>query len=347
MRYGAIAENVAEERTLGAGTAAQALLDASMPLVQAKCIMLAARLGLFEYLHRSPGEARDLAAVLHLDADVLDLVLRVLWSAGYVRLSGRRYELTRFSEVAVLASATAGQGAHIGLLEMFWNAIGRLDDVLRVGTGVDVHDELLSGADWGVYQRAMLEQARIYAPLVARFVPVRPGARRLLDIAGSHGMYGALVCRAHPPLRSTVLELESACEQAMRLAVAEGLDDVVTHRSGDALKDDLGSQNDVVLLCNLLHHLTREECAALIARIKPTMSREGTIAIWEWRPPEDDAPPDLVRDATSLMFRAISRAGCHSVDHYTGWLREAGFGDIAARKSAVTPHHVLVTGRVL
>jgi hypothetical protein len=46
-------------------------------------------------------------------------------------------------------------------------------------------------------------------------------------------------------MRSVVLDLPEAVAQARRLAHEEGLDDVVTHRVGDALVDDLGDRQDV------------------------------------------------------------------------------------------------------
>ena len=54
--------------------------------------------------------------------------------------------------------------------------------------------------------------------MLARHVPVRKGATRLLDLAGSHGLMGATLCRKHPPMRSTVIDLPAAIEHARRLA---------------------------------------------------------------------------------------------------------------------------------
>jgi ubiquinone/menaquinone biosynthesis C-methylase UbiE len=140
-------------------------------------------------------------------------------------------------------------------------------------------------------------------------VPVRRDATRLLDIAGSHGLFGALIARAHPPMRSQVLDLPQAVEQARKLASAEGLDDVVTFRVGDALVDDLGADCDVVFLGNILHHFTPQQIGDLLARVRRAMSAGGTVAIWEVsQPAADDAQPDLIGDAFALFFRLTSTA---------------------------------------
>jgi hypothetical protein len=343
MKYGPIAESMLDERILNT---AKPVLDASVALMQTKCMMVATRLGLFERLHAVPADCESLAEAMQLDRGVLRLVLRTLASAGYLREEEGRYAITPLTAGCLLRRSRNSHVAHVTLMEGFWNAIGRLDSVLRAGTGPDIHHVEGGIPDWTAYQRAMLEQARLHAPIVAQFVPVRPDARRLLDIAGSHGMFGARICRAHPPMRSTVMELPAAMEAASELAALEGLLDVVSHRAGNALTDHLGFDNDVVLLCNILHHLSRQQCATLIARAHASMRSGGTIAIWEFRVPDPNAPPDLLQDATSLVFRAVSRDGCFSEEEYRQWLTSAGFVSVSAMKSMLTPHHVLMLGRV-
>ena len=66
-------------------------------------------------------------------------------------------------------------------------------------------------------------------------------------------------------MRSEVLDLPQAVEHARKLASAEGLDDVVTYRAGDALVDNLGTDYDVVFLGNILHHFTPPQIGELLA----------------------------------------------------------------------------------
>ena len=68
-------------------------------------------------------------------------------------------------------------------------------------------------------------------------------------------------------MRSEVLDLPQAVEHARKLASAEGLDDVVTYRAGDALVDNLGTDYDVVFLGNILHHFTPQQIGELLARV--------------------------------------------------------------------------------
>jgi O-methyltransferase len=346
MRYGPIPENPFEERLLAAPSAPRALFDTFLPLVQARAIMAGLRLGLFEALRDDAQTCEQLGRSLALDAEALELALRVLTGAGYLEHQGDAYALTEAARLTLLFDGTARVAAWVGLHESAWDWLRRTNDVLRTGQGVDIHGELGDAADWLTYQTAMLEMARQLAPLVASLVPVKPGARMLLDIAGAHGLFGALICREHPPMRSLVLDLPDAVEQSRRLAREEGIDDVVTHRSGDALADDLGEGHDVVFLGNILHHFSPAQIEDLLSRIRSALSPAGTIAIWEVRRPESDDPPDIVGDGYALFFRVTSSARCYTTSEYLDWLAAAGFTDVQAQPMPVAPFQLLATGRV-
>ncbi|HYP89783.1 MAG TPA: methyltransferase, partial [Polyangiaceae bacterium] len=181
------------------------------------------------------------------------------------------------------------------------------------------------GETWAAYQRAMLELARLDASSVARRVPVRRGARRLIDLGGGHGLFGAAICRAHPPLQSTVFELPGALPEARRLAEMEGLAPWVTHRAADLSTCDFEAGVDVALLCNVLHHFEREARASLLERVFAALSPGATIAIWEPEAPAPGAPPELAGDAVALYFRVTSSAPPVSAAALCEELKRAGF----------------------
>jgi hypothetical protein len=346
MKYGAIAENKLEEQMLSSPKAPRALFDTFLPLVQARAIIAGVRLGVFEALRDGGHSCEELGQSLSLDVEALELVLRMLVGADYLVRQGDRYALSEAARQTLLDGARARVVAYVGLDEMKWDWLGHTNSVIRTGRGIDQHRVLDNPANWATYQAAMLEVARGQAPLVADLVPVKPGAQKLLDIGGSHGLYGACICRANPPMRSTVLDLPDAVEQSRQLAQAEGLNDVVTHQVGDALADDLGDGHDVVFLGNILHHFTPEQIEGLLSRIRRALSPGGTVAIWELRRPAPDDPPDIMGDGYALFFRVTSTARCYTTGEYIDWLNTAGFEDVQQHPLAFMPFQVLVTGRV-
>ena len=300
------------------------------------------RCGVFETLGRGPCRADELAERLRVDADTLELLLRLLRSSDYLTTDAdHRYALTERSRIELLEESPYRLTPLVTLLGMWWDRLTHVDRLLETGTGLDLHQDMRDPREWGVYQAAMLALAKRAAPMVATMVPVGPGATRLLDIAGSHGLFGALIARAHPPMRAEVLDLPEAVEHARKLGRDEGLDDVVTWRAGDALVDDIGDGYDVVFLGNILHHFTPPLISELLGRARRAMTGGGTIAIWDI-PQPDDAATNVITDAAALFFRLTSTARCYRSDEYSTWLSAAGFTDVHAECG---PSFVLVTGR--
>jgi hypothetical protein len=345
MRYSIEPEGAAERVALWLGLAPIAAIDVLVPLLQARAIMAATTLGVFEAMRSQPQTARELAATCHLDPECLERLMRVLASSRYVRQRGERYRLTSLAKHSLLRGSKHELCAYVELNYAQWTWIEGLETTLKTGRGVDIHESLPQGAHaWSVYQRAMLELARPVAQLLARHVPVRKGAKRLLDLGGSHGLLGAAICRAHPPLRSTVVELAGALPEARRLAAAEGIEHLVVHEEGDITTSDLG-QADVVLLSNVLHHLTGEQQQQLILRAFAALPAGGTLAIWETEAATQAARPELARDAISLYFYVTSSAQSVNGDALQAMLRAAGFERLELLKPVQARGRMLLHAR--
>jgi hypothetical protein len=209
---------------------------------------------------------------------------------------------------------------------------------------VNFHDTLKDPVAWADYQRAMLELARVDAPVLARHVRVPPGSRRLLDVAGAHGLLGAAICRRHPPLRATVIDLASAVPHGRALAKAEGIEHLVEHRIGDLTADDLGEGYDVALLANILHHFAPGRIADILVRVRRAVRAGGTVAIWDLERPLPGSPPSQA-DAVALFFKLTSTAGVYHGTQYAAWLTSAGFAKTRVVRPIASSGAVLVTGQ--
>jgi hypothetical protein len=308
--------------------------------------MAAVRLGIFEAMGRESYTVDELSAELSLDVDALRLLTRVLVNAGYLSCDGDRYRLTDIVRATLLPDSPIPLSAWVIFNHAHWNVISKLEEVIRTGKGVDLEQNMGREVTWSVHQRAMFETARPAAPWVATQVPIRNGARRLLDLGGSHGLYGALICREHPPMKSEVFERSHTVEHARQLAREEGLDDVVCHRVGDALTVEMGTDADAVFLGNLIHHFTVDQNLNLFARIEKSLATGGTIAVWDFKSPETGASTDLIGDGLAMLFRITSETRCYTTDQIVGWLQSAGFQNIIQLPTPL-PSQMLVTGRAL
>jgi 2-polyprenyl-3-methyl-5-hydroxy-6-metoxy-1,4-benzoquinol methylase len=343
MKYGVIPTNLLERLALWMGKVPVPLLDSLFSILKTRSLMAGVRLGIFEALRDGPLSAGEVAAKCRLDAECTKLLLRLLASADYLEPRGERFALSELSRRSLIAGAEQELIGYVLWNYSQWEMVGRLDELIRTGRGIDFHETMTDSEAWANYQRGMMEVARFSAPIVADRVPVKAGARRLLDIAGSHGLFGAAICRKHPPMRSTVLDLPAAIDSARRLARAEKIDDVVEHVAGDLLADDYGSDNDVVLLSNILHHFDEATNRNILGRAFKSLTAAGSVAIWEIEAPEKNSKPTS-GDGAALFFRLTSNARCYHGSEYMRWLEQAGFTGVRAMRPALSPGSVLVVG---
>ncbi len=345
MRYQLVASNPMEEKALGAGKVPVPVFDTLLPIIQSRAIVAGVRLKIFE---RMGGEAHTvgyLAQSLSLDGECLELVLRVLVCAGYVTRHGDEYRLTELAQSTLLPDSDTRLSGMVEWNCFTWAWIENVEEVLKTGMGVDAHAKLGSPENWAAYQKAMFEMARTMAAAVASIVPIKKDAQKMLDIGGAHGLYGAMICRQYPPMRSEVLDLPEAVEHARKLAREVGIHDVVSHRPGNALQDDLGRNYDAVFVGDTVHHFTRDQNHDLFRRVAGALAPNGTAAIWDFERPGAGAEPELAGDALALFFRITSTAQCYTSLDYAGWLESAGFVDVKAHPAPFAPGHILVTGR--
>jgi hypothetical protein len=306
--------------------------------------MAGVSLGVFNALAGQSHTNGSLAAALNVDASCLELLLRCLVYAGYLQLEGDRYTLSALARKTMVDGAAREMTGFARWHYTQWEFIEHLEALVRTGQGVDFHATMTDPEAWAHYQKAMLEVARFDAPTLARHTPVRKGATRLLDLAGSHGLMGATVARKHPGMRCTVVDLPAALDHARRLAQREGHADIVEHRAGNLLSDDLGAGWDVVLLSNILHHFTPADVKAIMRRAYAAVAGQGTVAIWELERPASSQKP-CEGDGVALFFRLTSSAAAYSGEEYAAWLTEAGFTRAKIVRPALRPGNVLVHAR--
>ncbi|MCP4568786.1 MAG: hypothetical protein GY841_14510 [FCB group bacterium] len=345
MRYSLVPENPDEKQMVDSSPAIRTLLDPFLPVLQARSLMAAVRLGVFEAIGDKEVTVDELAMTLSLNSETLRLLLKVLICAGYITMSNDKYNLTAVAKSTLLPGSPNRLSAWVKYNYIHWTAIAELENVLRTGRGIDLDRHFKTEDDWIIHQEAMLETARPIAGWVGSQIPVPDKGEKLLDIGGSHGLYGAMICRHNPPLQSEVIDLPQTVKIAGELSRREGIDDVVTHRSGDIRHDEIGRQEyDVVFIGNLVHHFNSDQNLALLHKVHTALRPRGTIAIWDIKYPDSDSHPDLIGDCFGLFFRITSAAQCYAQDEIIDWMKTTGFSDIIVYR-APTSTHSLITGR--
>ena len=172
--------------------------------------------------------------------------------------------------------------------------------------------------------------------------PAYAGAVSCLDIGGSHGYVGAMLCAKHPPMRCTVLDRAEALAPARSIGAGQAWASLVSFREGNLLTADFGAGHGVVLLSNVLHHFSPEANLGILRRVRQALAPGGTVSIFEIETPAAGQPPEAASDALALYFRITSTAACFGADDYLGWLTAAGFSSARVVRSVRMPSRMLV-----
>lgn len=329
MKLGGRAGNPVEMILAALDLVPQPLLDTHVAMLLARAVMEGARLGVFVAVAEGAATGGEVAARCGTHPQATGKLLDALAGAGYLRCRGERYALTRRARRWLLPGSP--HSLHDKMLWQLteWEWIGHLGGFLRSGSPLRFHDGM--GAEqWGDYQRAMRDVAAITTPEVARRTPVPRGARRMLDLGGSHGLYAAALCRRYPQLSAVILDLPAAIEHAAPLLAREGMGERVVHRAGDVLTADLGEGEwDVVFASSLVHHFDEASNRELAQRAARALRPGGVFVLQELVRAESVREAGQIGALMGLYFALTSRSGTWSFAEMAAWQRDAG---LAPRK---------------
>lgn len=281
MKLGIVPENLAERLALWIGIPPPGILESWIGIMASRAVMVATKLDIFETLAAGPLTAEEIVKKCGSHARATEQLLNALVGMGCVQIKGERYSLPRKMRAWILAEGKYSFREQILLHELEWKWWEHCEEYVRTGQPLRVH-QTLADDEWGTYQRGMRSGVAFPANWVARHLPLARTARAMLDIGGSHGFFSVAICRRHPQLRATILELPQAIQHAAPLLEKEGLGDRVRYRAGDALTEDLGAdQYDLVFMAALVHHFDDATNRQLVKRVARTLRPGGIAAIWE------------------------------------------------------------------
>jgi hypothetical protein len=324
MRLSLRGANPFEWLALRAGLVPAAAAEAWGGMALSGVLIAAVRCGLTARLAEGPATAAHLSAELGLDPLPTRLLLDCLRSAGHLTCRAGQYELSRSSRRWLDPASELSIARFVAGNADYWQWWSGLTEVTRGRRPFGHHDAPAEDPYWRRYIGGQLELARLSAPEVARKLRLPADPRTLLDIGGGHGWYSAELCRRHPALTATVLDLPGSTAIGREIIAEAGMADRVEHRDGDAATAELGGGFDGVLCFNLVHHLGQESIVSLFTRIHDALVPGGSLAVMDAFA-EPARRQSAAANFLGLFFYLSSGAQVYTPGQLHGWLREAGF----------------------
>jgi ubiquinone/menaquinone biosynthesis C-methylase UbiE len=322
-------------------------LDTFTGLIAARAVTTATMLGVFEALHERPSAPAELAERLRLDPLGAETLLTALTTLGYleddgdggVRNSSVTERLLVSSSPESIATFAGAQG------DLHWRVLELLPDAVRDGRRYAMHEERRGEAGlWEAYIRGLFEVSRQEHDANAALVPVED-PRRLVDVAGGHGAFSMAMCRRHPALEATVIDLPPSVAVGRRIVAEEGYADRVSFREGDVFELGLGEDVDVVSVFNLVHHLPEERDRELCRMARASLRPGGFLVVGDSARPEPGEPVSEHGAISSLLFYAWSHSRNFTPSEIRGWMEEAGFAHISTHRNERSPWRVMLVAQ--
>lgn len=308
--------------------------------VESQVLMALVRLDILARLEGGAARATDLAPVLGLETDRLEILLQAGAALGLLRRGqGGRFSLTVRGASLLAVPGLDGMIRHHAILYRdlsdpvaflkgdtapelaeFWPYVfgaGAAEDPARASR----------------YSRLMTDSQVLVAEDTLALADLR-GVRRILDVGGGSGAFLEALGRSHPGIERHLFDLPAVLEGSASRLKSTGV-----HLHPGSFRDDpLPDGADAISLVRVLYDHSDETVRALLARVYAALPPGGHVLISE--PMSGGARPDPVTDVYFAFYTMAMRTGrTRSAARISELLGEAGFEGIATartRRSFVT-----------
>ncbi|TAJ22220.1 MAG: methyltransferase [Rugosibacter sp.] len=298
-------------------------------LQQAICVV--AKLGIADLLAAKPRTINELASTTKTHEASLYRVLRALAGAGIFAETARHtFELTPLA--TVLRSDVPNSICNFAILmgeNWLWRNYGELMHSVTTGGPAQNHVHGMGSFEFftqnaaasAVFNRAMTGLSQAVAPAIVESYDFS-AVRKLVDIAGGHGLLLAEILKANPHMQGVLFDLPSVIEGAGALLEKEGVRSRVELASGDFFKS-VPAGADAYVMKHIIHDWDDEHSIRILKNIGTAMNQGGKVLIIEMIVPEGNKPsPAKAMDLQMLIMESGKE---RTKEEYRRLLEAAGF----------------------
>jgi 2-polyprenyl-3-methyl-5-hydroxy-6-metoxy-1,4-benzoquinol methylase len=272
-----------------------------------------------------------------------------LTTAGFLEKKGNEYGLTEESAAFLDRRSKMYMGsvalflAHDDLMKQFSDIAGC---VRKGGTMTDQGTIVPNNPLWVEFARDMAPIASMTGEMLYQLL-ARTGisTKRVLDIAGGHGMYGITIAKHAPHAHVAAVDWHDVLEVAKENAARAGVADRYETIAGSAFEVEFGTGYDLVLLTNFLHHFDAETNESLMRKIHTALAPGGSAVVVDFVPNEDRVTPEEAAGFALTMLATTPSGDAYTHAELDQMFKNSGFRSTELHPLPPTIHQVVIAHR--
>jgi len=267
--------------------------------------------------------------------------------SGFLTKEGNSYGLTPDSATFLDKRSPAYMGT-VSEFILSPNLVENFDHlteaVQKGGTAGDTKPLEPDHPMWVRFARAMAPMMAMPSQLMAQLVdPTKDKKLRLLDIAAGHGLFGLAFAKQNPQVEVTAVDWPNVLEVAQENAQTAGVADRFQTKPGSAFDVDYGTEYDIVLLTNFLHHFDVGTCETLLRKVHAALKVGGRAVTLEFVPNDDRVSPPQAAAFAMMMLGMTPAGDAYTFAELDRMFRHAGFGRSELHELPPTIQRVVIS----
>jgi 2-polyprenyl-3-methyl-5-hydroxy-6-metoxy-1,4-benzoquinol methylase len=309
-------------------------------------VKAAVEIDLFSAIGAGADSVETLAAKVHVSARGVRILCDYPTVQELLIKDGKRYRLTPSSSVFLDKRSPACMSSVIDFLaapELMQLFLENPAAYVRNGGSVGLANLAPDHPLWVKFARAMVPFMAPVAQGIAMEVARWPSPpRKVLDVAAGHGVFGIAIGKAVPGARIVALDWRPVLEVALENARLAGLETRYDTIAGSAFDVEWGSDYDLVLIPNFLHHFDREGCVSILGRARRALAPGGAALVVEMVPNDDQVSPPFAAAFAFVMLATTPEGDAWTARELQEMERSAGFGDSVVQPLPPSPQTMIV-----
>jgi hypothetical protein len=306
----------------------------------AKAAAAVASLRIPDVLAHGPKSAAEVASAIGAEPAAVYRLMRGVASIGVLAVEpGGRFALTPVGEL--LRSDVPGSMRSVLVAEMapgHWRPWGDFEYSVRTGLpaapkalGMSIWDYYAKNPEEGFQFAEAMSGISTLALQAVLAVYSFAGARKVVDVGGSHGAFLAAVLQRESSARGVLFDRPDVIEGAGATLAGAGVADRVERVAGNFF-ESVPSGGDTYLLKSILHDWTDDECVTILRGVRAAMAPEGRVVVVEML--ISDAGPPSPAPLLDLNMLVMLTGKERTAEEFSALFARAGL-----RFTGVTPTH--------